>query len=163
APRKVYFGNSGTEATEASIKLARYATGRDKLIAFFGGFHGRSIGSLSLTASRNVQRKGFGTLLSGVFHAPYPDSYRSGKTPAEAAAESLTFIEDTLFRTIVPPEEVAAIILEPVQGEGGYVVAPAEFLRGVREIADRHGILIIADEVQSGMGRTGKWWASDHF
>jgi 4-aminobutyrate aminotransferase len=163
APRRVYFGNSGTEATEASIKLARYATGRDKFIAFFGGFHGRSLGSLSLTASKNVQRKGFGTLLSGVFHAPYPDPYRSGKTPAEAAAESLTFIEDTLFRTTVPPDEVAAIILEPVQGEGGYLVAPPEFLRGLRAIADRHGILIIADEVQSGMGRTGKWWASDHF
>lgn len=162
-PRRVYFGNSGTEATEAAMKLARYATGRDKFIAFFGGFHGRTLGSLSLTASKSVQRKGFGTLLGGVFHAPYPDPYRSAKTPAECAAESLTFIEDTMFRTIVPPEEVAAIIFEPAQGEGGYVVPPPEFFRGLRDIADRHGILIIADEVQSGMGRTGKWWASDHF
>jgi 4-aminobutyrate aminotransferase len=162
-PRRIYFGNSGTEATEAAMKLARYATGRDKFIAFFGGFHGRTLGSLSLTASKSVQRKGFGTLLGGVFHAPYPDPYRSGKSPAECAAESLSFIEDTLFRTIAPPEEVAAIIFEPVQGEGGYVVPPPEFLRGLRDIADRRGILIIADEVQTGMGRTGRWWACDHF
>jgi 4-aminobutyrate aminotransferase len=162
-PRRIYFGNSGTEATEAAMKLARYATGRDKFIAFFGGFHGRTLGSLSLTASKSVQRKRFGTLLGGVFHAPYPDPYRSGKTPAECAAESLSFIEDNMFRTIAPPEEVAAFIVEPVQGEGGYVVPPPEFLRGLRDIADRRGILIIADEVQTGMGRTGRWWACDHF
>jgi 4-aminobutyrate aminotransferase len=163
SPRRVYFGNSGTEATEASMKLARYATGRDKFIAFYGGFHGRTLGSLSLTASKSIQRKGFGALLPGVFHAPYPDAYHAGCSPAECAHSTLNFIEETLFRSVVPPEEVAAIILEPVQGEGGYVTAPAEFFSGLRDLADRYGILIIADEVQSGMGRTGKWWACDHF
>jgi 4-aminobutyrate aminotransferase len=163
ARRRVYFGNSGTEATEAAMKLARYATGRDKFIAFYGGFHGRTMGALSLTASKAIQRKGFGTLLGGVFHAPFPDVYHSGRSASECAASSLEFIEETLFRSVVAPEEVAAIILEPVQGEGGYVTAPAEFFAGLRELADRRGILIIADEVQSGMGRTGKWWACDHF
>jgi 4-aminobutyrate aminotransferase len=162
-PRRVYFGNSGTEATEASMKLARYATGRDKFIAFFGGFHGRTMGSLSLTASKSVQRKGFGTLLGGVFHAPYPDPYRSGKSEEQTGAESLRFIEEVLFRTVVPPEEVAAVIVEPVQGEGGYLVPPRNFLPGLRELTERHGILLIVDEVQSGMGRTGRWWACEHF
>lgn len=160
---RVYFGNSGTEAVEAAIKLARYATGREKFISFFGAFHGRTMGSLSLTASRQVQRKGFGTLLGGVYHAPYAYPYRSGKSPAECAADALNYIEETLFRTVLPPAEVAGIIVEPIQGESGYVVPPAEFLRGLREIADRHGILLIADEVQSGMGRTGRWWACEHF
>jgi 4-aminobutyrate aminotransferase len=161
--RRVYFGNSGTEAVEAALKLARYATGREKFVSFFGGFHGRTMGSLSLTASKYVQKRGFGALLPGVYHAPYPDAYRAGKSPAECAAECLNYLEDTLFRTVLPPDEVAAIILEPVQGEGGYVVPPREFLSGLTDIAKRHGILLIADEVQSGMGRTGKWWASDHF
>ena len=162
-PRRVYFGNSGTEAVEAALKLARYATGREKFLSFFGGFHGRTMGSLSLTASKYVQKKGFGTLLSGVYHAHYPDPYRQGKPPDECAADCLNYIEDTLFRTVLPPDEVAAIILEPVQGEGGYVVPPRAFFSGLKDIAKRHGILLIADEVQSGMGRTGKWWASDHF
>lgn len=162
-PRRVYFGNSGTEAVEAALKLARYATGREKFISFFGGFHGRTMGSLSLTASKHVQKKGFGTLLPGVYHAPYPDAYRAAKSPAECAHDCLNYIEDTLFRTVLPPGEVAGIILEPVQGEGGYVVPPREFFSGLRDIADRHGILLIADEVQSGMGRTGRWWACDHF
>jgi 4-aminobutyrate aminotransferase len=162
--RKVYFGNSGAEAIEAALKLARYATGREKFIAFYGGFHGRTMGALSLTASKSVQRKGFGTLLSGVFHAPYPYPYRSnGRTPDECAADSLQFIEDTLFRTVVPPDEVAAILVEPVQGEGGYIVPARSFFDGLRRICDRHGILLAIDEVQSGFGRTGKWWASDHF
>src|SRR5947199_10823125 len=113
--RRVYFGSSGTEAIEAAIKMARYATGRDKFIAFLGSFHGRTMGSLSLTASRSVQRKGFGTLLAGVFHAPYPNPYRTGQTPEEAAAASLRFIEDTLFRHLVSPDEVAGLIVEPVQ------------------------------------------------
>jgi 4-aminobutyrate aminotransferase len=160
---KVYFGNSGTEAVEAAIKLARYATGREKFISFFGGFHGRTLGSLSLTASRQIQKKGFGTLLPGVYHAPYAYPYRLGKSPAECAADALHYIEDTLFRMVLPPGEVAAIIVEPIQGESGYVVPPREFLRGLRGIADRHGILLIADEVQSGVGRTGRWWACEHF
>jgi 4-aminobutyrate aminotransferase len=163
APKRVYFGNSGTEAVEAALKLARYATGRAKFISFFGGFHGRTMGSLSLTASKSVQKQGFGTLLSGIYHAPYPNSYRSETSPDECAAAALNYIEDTLFRTVLPPGEVAAFVLEPVQGEGGYIVPPRSFLQGLRDIADRHGILLIFDEVQSGMGRTGKWWASEHF
>lgn len=162
-PRRVYFGNSGTEAVEAALKLARYATGREKFISFFGGFHGRTMGSLSLTASKSVQKQGFGTLLSGVYHAPYPNPYRLGKSPGESADFVLNFIEDQLFRHVLPPGEVAAFIVEPIQGEGGYVVPPARFFAGLRDIASRHGILIIADEVQSGMGRTGRWWASEHF
>lgn len=152
--RRVYFGNSGTEAIEAAMKLARYATGREKFVSFFGGFHGRTMGSLSLTASKSIQKQGFGSLLAGVYHAPYPRI---------SAAESLNFIEDTLFRTVLPPSEVAAFVVEPVQGEGGYIVPPRDFLPGLREIAERHGILLVIDEVQSGMGRTGKWWACDHF
>jgi 4-aminobutyrate aminotransferase len=161
--RRVYFGNSGTEAVEAAMKLARHATGREKFIAFYGAFHGRTMGSLSLTASRQIQKKGFGTLLGGVYHAPFANPYRSGKAPAECAAEALNYIEDTLFRMVLPPHEVAAIVVEPIQGESGYVVPPPEFLSGLREIVDRNGILLIADEVQSGMGRTGRWWACEHF
>lgn len=161
--RRVYFGNSGTEAVEAALKLARYATGRQKFVSFFGGFHGRTMGSLSLTASRSVQKRGFGTLLPGVYHAPYPYPYRSGKSSAECAADSLNYIEDTLFRTVLPADEVAAFIVEPVQGEGGYVLPPDGFFQGLREIADRNGILLICDEVQCGMGRTGRWWGSEHF
>ncbi len=160
---KVYFGNSGTEAVEAALKLARYSTGRGKFISFFGGFHGRTMGALSLTASKYVQKKGFGALIPGVYHAPYPDSYRMNMEPVQCAHHCLNYLEDTLFRTVLPPDEVAAIIVEPVQGEGGYVVPDRAFFTGLREIADRHGILIIADEVQSGMGRTGRWWAADHF
>jgi len=164
-PRRVYFGNSGTEAVEAAIKMARYHTGRDKFIAFFGSFHGRTMGSLSLTGSKYVQRKGFGQLLGGVHHIPYADCYRCayGKTVDKCNVECVKVIEDTLFRTILPANEVAAIVLEPVQGEGGYVVPPQKFLDELRRVADKHGILLIFDEVQSGMGRTGKMWAADHF
>jgi 4-aminobutyrate aminotransferase len=163
-PKRVYFGNSGTEAVEAAIKLARYHTRRDKFIAFYGCFHGRTMGSLSLTASKAVQRKHFGTLLAGVFHAPYPNTYRGiyGGLPEHASTDALNYIEAELFRHIVDPEDVAGIFIEPVQGEGGYVVAPAEFLEGLQKLCRKHGILLIADEVQSGMGRTGKWWAVDH-
>jgi len=163
-PKKVYFGNSGAEAIEAAIKLAKYHTKRDKLIAFHGAFHGRTIGALSLTASRAVQRKGFGTLLSGVFHTPYPDTYRGtyGIRPEHAAEDCLGYLENELFRRRVDPEEVAGIFIEPIQGEGGYILAPAEFLQGLQRICRKYGILLIADEVQSGMGRTGKWWAVDH-
>ena len=163
-PKRVYFGNSGTEAIEAAIKLVKYHTKRDKLIAFHGSFHGRTMGSLSLTASRSIQRKGFGTLLSGVFHMPFPDTYRGtyGIRPESASADCLSYLENELFRRRVDPEEVAGIFIEPIQGEGGYLPAPAEFLQGLKSICRKHGIMFVADEVQSGMGRTGKWWASDH-
>jgi 4-aminobutyrate aminotransferase len=162
--KRVYFGNSGTEAVEAAIKLAKYHTRRDKLIAFEGAFHGRTMGALSMTASRAIQRKGFGSLLAGVFHAPFPDTYRGayGVRPECAAADCLGYLENELFRRRVDPEEVAAIFIEPIQGEGGYLPAPAEFLQGLERICRRYGILLVADEVQSGMGRTGKWWAIEH-
>lgn len=147
-PKKVFLTNSGTESIEAAIKLARYATRRPFLIAFYGGFHGRSLGSLSLTASKAAQRRHFGPLLSGVFHAPFGD---------------LDFIERHLFRKTAPPEDVAAIFVEAIQGEGGYHVAPRGFLKGLRAACDRYGILLVADEIQSGLGRTGKWWAMDHW
>jgi len=163
-PKKVYFGNSGTEAIEAAIKLARYHTRREKIIAFYGAFHGRTLGSLSLTASKAVQRTGFGSLLSGVFHVPYANPYRCpyGRQPQDCCTDCARFIERELFKKIVDPQEVAAIIVEPIQGEGGYVPGPPEFLRDLQRICRQHGILFITDEVQSGMGRTGKWWAGDH-
>src|SRR5665213_944187 len=163
-PKRVYFGNSGTEAIEAAIKLARYHTGCAKLIAFFDAFHGRTMGALSLTASKASQRTGFGSLLSGVFHVPYANPYRCpyGKSPDACCTECAPFLERELFQKIVNPAEVAAIVVEPIQGEGGYVPAPYEFLRELAQICRRHGILLVADEVQSGMGRTGKWWACDH-
>ena len=162
--KKVYFGNSGTEAIEAAIKLARYHTRRDKIIAFHGCFHGRTLGSLSLTASKAVQRKGFGALLAGVFHIPYPNSYRCpyGNPSPCTCVESATFLEREIFKRMVDPDEVAAIFIEPIQGEGGYVPAPKEFLVELQRICRKHGILLVCDEVQSGMGRTGKWWACDH-
>lgn len=162
--KRVYFGNSGTEAIEAAMKLARYHTRRGKFIAFHGCFHGRTFGALSLTASKAVQRKRFGTLLSGVFHAPYPNTYRgaNGARPEHAAVDALGFIESELFKRIVDPEEVAAVFVEPIQGEGGYLPAPADFMQGLAELCHRYGILLVADEVQSGMGRTGKWWAAEH-
>ena len=163
-PKRVYFGNSGAEAVEAAIKLVKYHTKRDKLVAFHGAFHGRTMGALSLTASRAIQRKGFGTLLSGVFHMPFPDTYRGtyGIRPEHASEDCLSYLENELFRRRVDPEEVAGIFVEPIQGEGGYIIAPSEFLQGLQRICRKHGILLVADEVQSGMGRTGKWWAGDH-
>ncbi len=163
--RRVYFGNSGTEAIEAAMKLARYHTGRDKFIAFRGGFHGRTFGALSLTGSKVVQRKGFGPLVPGVFHAQFPDSYRrpQGTTPEDHAVNCVRAIEDQLFRTTLPAEEVAAIVVEPIQGEGGYVIPPKVFFEELARLAAQHGILLIFDEIQSGMGRTGKMWAADHF
>lgn len=163
-PKRVYFGNSGAEAIEAAIKLAKYHTKRDKLVAFHGAFHGRTLGALSLTASRSVQRKGFGTLLAGVFHMPYPDTYRGtyGVRPEHASEDCLSYLENELFRRRVDPEEVAGIFIEPIQGEGGYLPAPPEFLQGLQRICRKYGILLVADEVQSGMGRTGQWWAHEH-
>ena len=162
--KKVYFGNSGTEAVEAAIKLARYHTRRDKIIAFQGCFHGRTLGALSLTASKAVQRKGFGALLAGVFHIPYPNSYRCpyGNPAPCTCVESATYLEREFFKRMVDPQDVAAIFIEPIQGEGGYVPAPKEFLLELQRICRKYGILLVCDEVQSGMGRTGKWWASDH-
>ena len=154
---RVYFGNSGTEANEAAIKLARFFTGRPNFIAFFDSFHGRTMGALSLTASKVRQREGFGPFLP-VTHTLYPDPYRLGARATQLAMEHL----ELLFRTIVNPKEVAGIFVEPIQGEGGYVVPPDDFLPALRELCDRHGILLIFDEVQSGMGRTGKMWAWEH-
>ena len=130
--KRVYFGNSGAEAIEAAIKLVKFHTKRDKLIAFHGAFHGRTMGALSLTASRAVQRKGFGTLLSGVFHMPFPDTYRGtyGIRAEHASGDCLSYLENELFRRRVDPDEVAGILIEPIQGEGGYLPAPAEFLQG---------------------------------
>jgi len=161
---RVFFGNSGTEAVEGAIKLARYATKRDKLIAFYGCFHGRTLGSLSLTASKNTQRKGFGTLLGGVEHIPYPYAYRCalGHTKETCGGEIIELLEQQIFKRLFAPEEVAAIIVEPIQGEGGFIPAPAFFLQELQRISNQHGIVLIVDEVQAGMGRTGKWWAYDH-
>jgi 4-aminobutyrate aminotransferase len=165
-PHKFYYGNSGAEAVECAMKLARYHTGRQNIISFFGAFHGRTMGALSLTGSKPQQKRRFAPLVPGVHHIRYPYAYRGttgGPADQEAfALECARYIEDRLFKTILPPEEVAAIILEPIQGEGGYVVAPTNFLEEIRSICDRHGILLIADEVQSGAGRTGKWWAIEH-
>jgi len=162
--KRVFFCNSGTEAVEAAIKLARYHTKREKLIAFYGGFHGRTLGSLSLTASKAVQRKRFGTLLGGVFHVPFPYCYRCpyGQTPESCCAQCTQVFEEELFKRVVDPEEVAAVVVEPIQGEGGHVPAPAQFLLDVQRICRKYGIMLVSDEVQSGMGRTGKWWAGDH-
>ena len=164
-PNRVYFGNSGTEAVEAALKLARYHTGRDKVIAFLGAFHGRTMGALSLTGSKYVQKKGFGPLVPGVTHIPYANCYRCtyNRTPDTCNIECLKVIEDQLVRHIIPKEELAAIVMEPIQGEGGYVVPPQKFFDEIQAIAQRLGVLIIADEVQCGFGRTGKMFASDHF
>jgi 4-aminobutyrate aminotransferase len=158
-PHRFYYGNSGAEAIESALKIARYHTGRQQIIAFYGAFHGRTMGALSLTASKPQQRRRFAPLVPGVTHVLYPDVYRKGEGDALACAR---FIEEKVFKTTVAPEEVAAIFVEPVQGEGGYVPAPTVFMQELRRICDRHGILLVADEVQSGIGRTGKWWAIEH-
>jgi 4-aminobutyrate aminotransferase len=165
-PHKLYYGNSGAEAVECALKLARYHTKRQNIIAFFGAFHGRTMGAVSLTASKPQQHRRFAPLVPGVTHVRYPDVYRGctgGAQDAEAFALGCArFIEEKLFKTTLPPEEVAAIFVEPIQGEGGYVVAPTPFMQELRRICDRHGILLVADEVQSGIGRTGKWFAIEH-
>jgi 4-aminobutyrate aminotransferase len=161
---RTFFGNSGTEAVEACLKLSRYSTGRSNLIAFLGGFHGRTMGSLALTSSKAIQRRGFGPLMPGVYHAPYADCYRCplGLSSSNCAAECLDFIEHQIFVHLVSPDEVAAIVVEPIQGEGGYVVAPEQFMQRLRELTTPHGILLVADEVQSGMGRSGKMFAIEY-
>src|SRR6201993_3432307 len=165
-PHKIYYGNSGTEAVECALKLARYHSKRQQGIAFFGAFHGRTMGALSLTASKPQQKRRFSPLVPGVTHVRYPDVYRGCSGGAQDAAEyalgCAQFIEEKLFKTTLPPEEVAAIFVEPVQGEGGYVVAPTPFMQELRRICDKHGILLVVDEVQSGIGPTGKWWAVEH-
>ncbi|HKQ51929.1 MAG TPA: acetyl ornithine aminotransferase family protein [Pyrinomonadaceae bacterium] len=167
-PTRTHFANSGAEAVETALKLSMHATGREKFIAFFNSFHGRTLGALSLTSSKVAQRKGFKRQALDVSHVPYPNTFRhpftGERTDGETASRaSLDWIENRLFKTTVPPEECAGIVVECVQGEGGYVPAPKQFLQGLRRICDEHGIMLIVDEVQSGMGRTGKMFASDHY
>lgn len=164
-PRRVYFGNSGAEAIEAALKLARHHTGRQQFISFFGGFHGRTMGALSLTGSKSIQKKGFAPFVPGVHHVPYANCYRCefGKTPDKCNVECLKQIEDVVMKHLVPASEIAAIVVEPVQGEGGYVVPPRKFIDELQAVAHRHGILLIFDEIQCGMGRTGKMFAAEHF
>ena len=165
-PHKIYYGNSGAEAIECALKLARYHTKRQHIIAFLGAFHGRTMGALSLTASKPQQKRRFSPMVPGVTHVRYPDVYRGcvgGPQDAEKFALGCArYIEDKLFKTVLAPEEVAAIFVEPIQGEGGYVIAPTIFMQELRRICDKHGILLVVDEVQSGMGRTGKWFAVEH-
>jgi 4-aminobutyrate aminotransferase len=162
-PHRFFYGNSGAEAIECALKIARYHTGRQQVISFFGAFHGRTMGALSLTGSKPQQKRRFAPLVPGVTHVRYPYVYRgcNGSAQEEEAfsLDCARYIEEKLFKTVLPPEEVAAIFIEPIQGEGGFVPAPANFLRELRAICDRHGILLVADEVQCGCGRTGKWWA----
>lgn len=167
SPTRTHFANSGTEAVETALKLAMHATGREKFIAFFNSFHGRTLGSLSLTSSKTAQRLGFKRQALDVVHVPYPNEFRNPFRAEDcgdggAAQGALNWIEERLFKTTTPPQEVAAIIVEAVQGEGGYVPASKSFLQGLRRICNEHGILLVLDEVQSGMGRTGKMFASDH-
>ncbi len=162
---QVFLGNSGTEAVEAAIKLATLHTGRNRFIGFVGAFHGRTAGSLAFTASKIVQRQGLITL-PFVNHVPYPNAYRpvlAMQPEDEDYGDTVVnYMERVLFKSLIPPDDVAAILVEPIQGEGGYVVPPASFFPRLREICDKHGILLIVDEVQAGMGRTGKWWAIEH-
>lgn len=164
---RVFLTNSGAEAVEGAIKLARWYTKRQNIIAFLGAFHGRTLGALSLNASKVVQKGGFAPFVPGVYHVPFNNPYRCQHGREEAACRAncicADYIEDILFQKLVPPDSVAAIILEPIQGEGGYVVPDARFVQQLRTICDEYDILLIADEVQSGMGRTGKWWAMQHF
>jgi 4-aminobutyrate aminotransferase len=162
---KVFFANSGTEAIEASFKLARYHTRRDQTIAFFGAFHGRTMGALSLSASKAYQRKYYTPFVPGITHVPYPNCYRCpfGVCYPTCGQACVRWLEDPLFRTSIAPEEVAAIFVEPIQGEGGYIVPPPEFHVELSKLAKKYGILLVADEIQSGMGRTGKMFAMEHF
>lgn len=162
----IFLANSGTESVEAAIKLARYATGRRQFIGFLGAFHGRSMGSLSFTASKARQQERFFPTMPGVWHVPYPDPYRPvfpilpGGDEGDAVVD---YIENVLFPDALPPDEVAAILVEPIQGEGGYIVPPPHFFPRLRQLCDKHGILLIDDEVQAGVGRTGKWWGIQHW
>lgn len=161
-----FMTNSGTEAVETAIKLARYHTGRSNFIGFTGAFHGRTMGAVTFTASKPTYHRGFYPLMNGVVHAPFPNPYRPilDRNPGEDYGETVVrYIEEEILGHILPPDEVAGILLEPIQGEGGYIVPPPGFFPALRKMCDKYGILLIADEVQSGMGRTGKWWAIEHF
>lgn len=162
--KKVFFTNSGAESVEAAMKLTRYQSRRPYYLAFSGGFHGRSMGALSLTASKSSHRKGFAPLIPGVVHVPYPNPYRphKGSGPEEVVEHTLYWIREVAFRHIVPPEEVASVFVEAIQGEGGYIVPPKHFLKALSGLAKEFGILVVVDEIQTGMGRTGKMFASDH-
>jgi 4-aminobutyrate aminotransferase len=162
---KIFLGNSGTEMVEAAIKLARLHSGRQQFIGFYGAFHGRTVGSLSITASKHFYRDGFEPLMSGVTHIPYPNPYRPWLLPKfEDYGETVVdYLENVVFKHRVPPEDCAAIFLEPIQGEGGYIVPTDGFLPALRKLCDKFGILLIVDEIQSGVGRTGKWWATEHW
>ena len=162
-PVQSFFCQSGTEAVEGALKLARYVTGRSRFIGFLGGFHGRSMGSLAFTASKETQQKGFFPTMPGVTHVPFPNPYRPLFVGQDQGQAVLDYIENVLFRSNVPPSEVAAILIEPIQGEGGYLVPPDGFLPGLRQLCDRHGIFLIFDEVQSGIGRTGRMFAAEHW
>jgi 4-aminobutyrate aminotransferase len=157
-----FFTNSGAEAVEGAIKLARHATSRPNIIVFQGSFHGRTVGAMSLTTSKTVYRTGYQPLMAGVFVAPYPYSYRYGWNDEQTTQWCLDELE-FLFLSQTAPQETAAILIEPVLGEGGYVVPPAGFLGCIRELCDKHGIMLIVDEIQSGFGRTGRWFAQEHF
>src|SRR6516164_6477216 len=159
-PKRVFFTNSGAEALEAALKLALWHTGRSRAVAFFGAFHGRTYGAMSLSGSKLVHRRGFSPLVPDIHHVPYPRMCGSCALDNCACVRG---IEETLFKRTAPPEEVAAIFVEPIQGEGGYHVPPAGFLPALRELCDRYGMLLVVDEVQSGMGRTGKMYACQHW
>ena len=161
-----FMTNSGTESIEAAIKLARYATGRTEFIGFLGGFHGRTMGAVTFTASKPTYHKGFYPLMNGVVHAPFPDPYRRilhGLPDEDYGETVVNYIENEILGKIIPADSVAGIVVEPIQGEGGYIIPPKGFFPALRALCDRHGILLIADEVQAGMGRTGKWWSIEHF
>lgn len=160
-----FFSNSGAEAVEGAVKLARYSTGRQGIIAFTGAFHGRSLGALSLTTSTARYRKGHSPFLPSIYHAPYPYCFRCpmGKSKEDCSLECFLYLKEIILKHQILPDEVAAFAIEPVQGEGGYIVPPAEFLKELRYLSSKHGILLILDEVQTGIGRTARWFASEHF
>src|SRR6201982_522701 len=162
-PVQILACQSGTESVEGALKLARYVTGRPRFIGFLGGFHGRSMGSLSFTASKYTQQAGFFPTMTGAPHVPYPNVYRPLFAGEDQGKAVIDYIENVLFTCNVPANEVAAILVEPIQGEGGYLVPPDGFLQGLRDLCDRHGILLIFDEVQAGIGRTGRMFASQHW
>jgi 4-aminobutyrate aminotransferase len=163
--KRVFLCNSGTESVETALKLARYATGRSRVLSFIGSFHGRTMGSLSLTGSKAFYRSGFAPLLPGVTHIPYGYCLRCPINLEYPSCDigCINFVEDTLFKRLIPAEEVAAVFVEPIQGEGGYVVPPDGWMQRLRKLCDDHGILLVADEVQSGIGRTGRWFAIEHW
>jgi 4-aminobutyrate aminotransferase len=164
-PKKVFFSNSGTESNETAIKLAKYHEKRPQFISFIGAFHGRSMGALSLTASKPVQREGFFPLMPGVSHVPYAYCYRCAykMTYPSCGLWCVKYIEEILFNSYLPPTDVAAIFAEPIQGEGGYIVPPNDFFKEIKKICDKYGILLVDDEVQAGMGRTGRWFCTEHY